>query len=96
MTTVKKNVGLVEFDPSGKKIQNGAITGFEGYNLKKVFTAGNAGNFKLHYPEAEIVKDTDSIIRDNSIELIIISSATGDDLNFAGDVLKSGKNLLMI
>ena len=96
MKKVKKTVGLIEFDPSGKKIQSGEISGFEDYALKKVFTAGNPGSVKLRYPEAEIVEDTSSIIYDSTIELVIISSATGQDLNFVGDALKSGKNLLMV
>lgn len=96
MEKAKKNVGLIEFDPSGKKIQSGEITGFEDYALKKVFTAGNPDNVKYHYPEAEVVSDTQSIIHDSSIELIIISSAAGQDLTFVGDALKSGKNLMMM
>jgi len=96
MTTVKKNVGLIELDPSGKKLQNGEIMEFERHSLKKIYTAGNPGNVKFHYPEAEIVEDTHSIIQDSSIDVVIISSATGDDLGFIGDAIKSGKNLLMM
>ncbi|MBN9381532.1 MAG: hypothetical protein J0H74_12245 [Chitinophagaceae bacterium] len=96
METVKKNVGLIEFDPNGKKTQIGENLGVARQTLKKVFTAGNPDNVKLHYPEAEVVNDTHSIIQDNSIELIIISSGERRDLEFIGDALKSGKNLLMI
>ena len=96
MTTVKKNVGLIELDPSGRKLQNGEIMEFERHSLKKIYTAGNPGNVKLHYPEAEVVEDTHSIIHDSSIDVVIISSATSEDLGFIGDAIKSGKNLLMM
>jgi len=96
MTTVKKNVGLIELDPSGKKLQNGEIMELERHSLKKIFTAGSPGNVKFHYPEAEIVEDTHSIIHDSSIDVIVISGATAGDLGFVGDAIKSGKNLLMM
>jgi scyllo-inositol 2-dehydrogenase (NADP+) len=94
MTSVKKNVGLIEYKAPGKVFQMGEISGPEVYVLKKIFTAGEPGHaIRSQYPDAEIVEDTQSIIKDNSIDLVIISSATGPDLSLAGEVLRSGKNL---
>ena len=97
MTTVKKNVGLIEYKTSGPVFQMEEGNGPEGYVLKKIFTAGEQGHvIRSQYPDAEIVEDTHSIIKDNSIDLVIISSATGPDLSLAGEVLRSGKNLRIV
>lgn len=93
MTSVKKNVGLIEYKTSGPGFQM-EKSGLEGYVLKKIFTAGEPGHVvRSQYPDAEIVEDTHSIIKDSSIDLVIISSATGPDLSLAGEVLRSGKSL---
>lgn len=68
------------------------------YNLKKVLLKGVHGHeaAKSFYPKAEIVHDMQSIIHDESIDLVLISSPSNEHFDFVSAALKAGKHVRIL
>ena len=93
-----KNIGIIDCRVAGQNFQAEKLNQLDGYNIKKVWMSNSStsGNIKLQYPEVEIVNDKNSIIQDNSIDLVIVSTAAALDLGTAGEILKAGKHLWIL
>ncbi|HZG25556.1 MAG TPA: hypothetical protein VEZ17_13285 [Chitinophagaceae bacterium] len=70
----------------------------EGLFLKKVhMTKALSGSLpELNYPGAEIVNNIQSIIQDDTIELVIVSTPASGDLSVVARVLEAGKHVRII
>ena len=70
----------------------------DGLYLKKVhMTKTVAGSFpEVNYPGAEVVSNIQSIIQDETIELVIVSAPKNGDLSFVASVLEAGKHVRII
>jgi hypothetical protein len=93
MRATEKNIGLIDVD--------GKLSEFpleRGYFLKKILVPENVKiDFVKHqYPQTEIVSDTESIIGDSSIELVMVSGSAQNNIELFAEILKAGKNLRVV
>lgn len=51
---------------------------------------------RANYPLSEIVEDKQSIVEDNSIELVIVSQPLAKELDLVSEVLAAGKQVRVI
>lgn len=67
----------------------------EKFHLKKLFRADGMvpEHISQMYKQAEIVSNIDSILHDESIDLVLLSN---DHLSFAKEVINSGKSMRVI
>jgi predicted dehydrogenase len=63
---------------------------------KQLQDAKRLSELKAQYPDAEIISDTDEIMKDESIHLVFVSSPSGDNLDMAGQALSWGKHVRII
>ena len=93
-----KNIGLIECGLLLKPLDISPSTALPGDSIKKVLSTSsiNELNIKSKYPLAEVVDDTKAIINDSSIELIIISNPSHEDMGIVGQAIAAGKHIRII
>lgn len=93
-----KNIGWLEQNITGKDFRVAGISQQNGYQLIKILSEDNLSysRVKNRFPEAERVRDTDSIIHDPRIDLVFISALEEDDRDLVADILRSGKHVRMV
>lgn len=98
MTTTKKHIGLVAANAAGHPVQLSLSSIVNGYELKKVFVKGDLseGLARTHYPDAEIVGDLGALLNDDTIDLVVVASQPGNDLDIVKEVLDAGKHVRII
>lgn len=93
-----KYIGLIECSASSMPygLNNGSLQ--KGFALKKVLVKKNVTEnvAQSYYPKAEIVRDLDAIISDQTIELVIISGSRNGCLNQVEQALKAGKQVRLM
>jgi len=94
MSTVK-NVGLIQYRDLATPYWLDSNTGSNNFHIKKIFVKGSAGAIE-HYPQAEIVHDTQAIIHDGSIDLVIVLSPDEEGMNTVTEALNAGKNVRIL
>lgn len=91
------NMGRIEESMKGKAFSLAGISKAEGYNLKKVFVGDEPGSWvKQMFPDAEIVKDVQSILNDEQIDLVIMPTKQNEELKLVKEVLQTGKNIRIV
>ncbi|MEP7111090.1 MAG: Gfo/Idh/MocA family oxidoreductase [Ferruginibacter sp.] len=97
MNTIK-NIGLIECGTLQKPLYISPVSNMEGYSIKKILSTGdtNEVNIKSRYPLAEIVDNTRDILDDNSIDLVIVSGPSQDDMGMVGEAIQAGKQIRII
>lgn len=97
MNTIK-NIGLIECGSLQKPLYISPLSILEGYSIKKVLSTmdTNEMNIKSRYPLAEIVDNTRNILDDSSIELVIVSDPSHEDMGIVGEALQAGKQIRII
>ena len=95
---IKQNIGLIECGLTLKPINISPSIGSHDNVIKKVLLTDNINkaDIKLKYPSAEVVDDTKAIINDNSIELVIISNPSKEDMSMVGEFIHAGKYIRII
>jgi hypothetical protein len=98
MRITNKNVSLINFGPVKSVYKISPAEKSEGYVLKKILLSGRSGGklYTDHYPEAEIVQDLYSIIRDHTIDLVMVTGTFNSNVELFSEILKAGKNLRII
>ena len=93
-----KNIGWLEQNISGKDFRIAGISQQNGYQLIKILSEDNLSyrRVKNRFPEAERVRDMESIIQDPRIDLVFISAHEADGQDMVADVLRSGKHVRMV
>ena len=93
-----KYAGLIECGETANSSWVGGNSEFDGFQLKKVLLKQNiATHFaKEHYPKAEVVHDSNSIINDDSIELVIVSGPGDTHINLVAQALEAGKQVRVL
>jgi hypothetical protein len=94
MSTVK-NVGLIQFRDLATPYKLDSNNGSNSFHIKKVLVKGHALSADL-YPDAEIVQDTNSIIHDGSIDLVILLSPGEEGMDTVTEALNAGKNVRIL
>ena len=92
------NVGLIGHNNTAKPLQLGVGNEPTNFNLKKLHLdeASSEKIAREMYPQAEIVEDTQSIIQDQTIDLVVFSIPHGEGLNLVAQALKAGKNVRVL
>jgi scyllo-inositol 2-dehydrogenase (NADP+) len=93
----KINVGLIGFGIGGQIFHAPIITSVDGLNLYKI-RATNPDHIsvaKLKYPDALIVSDTDEIINDSVIDLVVITTPNVEHFPIAHRALEAGKDVVV-
>ncbi len=87
-----KNIGLIVCGRSGLTFRMHARGSVNDYSIKKVMIDGVASEhfIKTYYPEAEIVSDTSSILKDASLDLIVIDAPFNNYPDMITEVIQSG------
>ncbi|MHA4845497.1 hypothetical protein ACX0G7_15090 [Flavitalea antarctica] len=98
METTMKYVGLIECGNSSIPSLAQDVTISNGYQVTKILPSKKATNnlVKDHYPDAEMVNDSSSIINDSNIELVIIAGSTNGDLGVVAQALGAGKQVRVL
>jgi len=97
MNTIKY-IGLIECGSLQKPLYISPASILQGYAVKKVLSPGGTSetNIKSRYPLAEVVASTRDILDDSSIDLVIVSDPSNEDMSMVGEALKAGKQIRII
>ncbi|MEX6687295.1 hypothetical protein QTN47_07300 [Danxiaibacter flavus] len=97
MNTFKK-MGLIECGETDRIFRYEALGKKLGYSFSKVLVNDDQiqKTIQTKYPQVEIVEHKDSIVHDNDIELVIVSSPANNELHVVGELLKAGKHVRVI
>ena len=90
----KINVGIAGYGMSGQYFHAPFIHTNDNFNLKKIYER-KGDNSKKDYPYIEVVKDFTSIINDNEIDLVIISTPNSTHFNYTKEALSAGKHVVV-
>jgi scyllo-inositol 2-dehydrogenase (NADP+) len=91
------NTGIIGFGAAGQIYHAPFIEMLPGFKLKKICT-GSEVNIQIarrDYPDALVVHQTDDIINDPEIELVIIATPNTSHLPLAKAALLAGKHVLI-
>ncbi|MCC9138886.1 oxidoreductase [Pontibacter silvestris] len=91
------NVGLLGFGMAGRIFHAPFITAVPGLHLKKI-RANREESIQLaetSYPEARIVSDTQEILSDEEIDLVVVATSNATHFSHAKAALQAGKHVLI-
>ncbi len=93
-----KNIGLIECGEYGQALRFNSANHSNGYSIKKVLMsdAAFAGRVKSQFPQVEIVSDKDAILKDHTIDLVIVSAPKANQMNMVAEVLQAGKSVQIL
>lgn len=91
-------IGLVECGVSDALFHIDQTTNLNRFSVKKAFVTDktSAGMLQSQCPKAEIVADKRSILKDNSIDFILVISPKSEDMTFVGEAIQAGKQVRII
>ncbi|MEO5891333.1 MAG: Gfo/Idh/MocA family oxidoreductase [Ferruginibacter sp.] len=91
------NVGLIGFGIGGQIFHAPFISGVKGLNLAKIRAAKEAqvASASEHYPNAQIVPQTEDILNDDSIGLVVISTPNTSHHPLAKAAILAGKHVVL-
>ena len=91
------NVGLIGYGIAGQVFHAPLINCVDGLNLLKIreTKAPNIQLARSRYPHAEIVDNSESIISDDAIDLVVIATPNTSHYDLAKQALESGKNVVV-
>lgn len=88
------NVGLIGYGMASSVFHAPFITATPGLNLTKVFERKSSLS-KDEYPSVEVVRDIDELLRDESIDLIVVATPNSTHFELAKRALAAGKNVIV-
>ena len=91
------NVGLIGFGMAGRLFHGPTIASAKGLKLYKVreTKAPNIAIIQERYPDTIIVNDTNEILNDPSIELVVVATPNVTHHDVATKVLMAGKHVIV-
>src|ERR1700743_3002788 len=89
------NTAIIGFGFSGETFFAPFIEANPDFNLKKIYTTDpkRVEKAKSIYPDTEIVSDTDNIMNDANIDLVLIGSPNTSHVTLAKQALLAGKHV---
>ena len=98
MENNKKNVGLIECGNATIPSLSNDFGPLSGFRVTKILAKNNTANHLVreYYPHAELVNDSSSILKDESIQLVIVSTPDNDDLTVVAEALGAGKQVRVL
>lgn len=88
------NVGLVGFGLAGRVFHAPVIQAVPGLRLKKVVER-HADESSRRYPEVEVVRDVAALLKDEEIDLVVITTPNTSHFEYARDSLIAGKHVVV-
>ncbi len=88
------NTAIIGFGLSGRVFHAPFIHSHPGFNLAKVVERNGISSKEI-YPYTEPVKDYRSLLKDNSLELVVISTPNIYHFEQAKDLLEAGKHIVI-
>lgn len=91
------NVALIGFGLSGRVFHAPIIAGMPEFNLARIYTTNpeSIRAISKRYPKAAIVQDVGEIMKDESIELVVVASPNTSHFNIAKEALISEKHVIV-
>ncbi|HEX9058678.1 MAG TPA: Gfo/Idh/MocA family oxidoreductase, partial [Clostridia bacterium] len=91
------NVGLLGYGFGGKHFHAPFITNVPGFRLYKVRETNpqNIGHLKNAYGEIQVAADSDEILNDENIQLVVITTPNTYHYELASKALKTGKHVVV-
>ncbi|MDF2723851.1 MAG: putative dehydrogenase [Paenibacillus sp.] len=87
-------VGLIGYGFAGKTFHAPVITAVPGMQLAKVVQRSSSSS-KERYPWVEVVPHVNDLYRDDSIDLIVVTTPSNDHYEFVKDALLAGKHVVV-
>jgi predicted dehydrogenase len=88
------NVGLVGFGMAGQVFHGPLIHANPSLRLTHILERrGNEA--QKRYPQAKVVRDLDSLLRESSVELIVVATPNTSHLEIAAQSLQAGKHVVV-
>ena len=88
------NVGLVGYGMAGRVFHAPVIQSVPGLRLKKVVER-HADESRKRYPEVEIVRDVATLLKDEEIDLVVITTPNTSHFEYARDSLLAEKHVVV-
>jgi scyllo-inositol 2-dehydrogenase (NADP+) len=91
------NVGLIGFGMAGRLFHGPTINSTEGLKLYKVreTKAPNISIIRERYPDTVVVNDTDEILNDPSIDLVVVATPNVIHYNVATQAINANKHVIV-
>jgi scyllo-inositol 2-dehydrogenase (NADP+) len=98
MPSTMTTVGLVGCKSQIKIKEAAQISNREGLCVKKISVSNkfDEASARSYFPKVEIVRDTASVINDDVIDLVLVSSVAAADTCMIAEILQSGKHVRVI
>jgi scyllo-inositol 2-dehydrogenase (NADP+) len=98
MSKNKTKVGLIGCTSQIKVKEAVSISHAEGLLLQKISVNNKFDEAfaRSYFPNVEIVSDSASVIHDEVIDLVLVSSAAANDTCLVAEVLQTGKHVRII
>jgi predicted dehydrogenase len=88
------NVGLVGYGLAGRVFHAPIIQSLPHLRLKKVVER-HTDNSSKRYPEVEVVRDVATLLKDQEIDLVVITTPNTSHFEYARDSLLAGKHVVV-
>jgi len=88
------NVGLVGFGLAGQ-VFHGPLIHANPYLQLTHILQRRGGEAAQKYPQAKIVRDLDSLLKDSSVELIVVATPNTSHFDIAAQSLRAGKHVVV-
>lgn len=88
-------VALAAYGMSGKIFHAPLISAHPGFNLKKILIRSGSRHTPGKYPEVETVNDFEDILKDDTIELVVVNTPEHTHFELAKAALQAGKCVIV-
>jgi scyllo-inositol 2-dehydrogenase (NADP+) len=90
----KIGVGLIGFGMAARVFHAPLITSVPAFRLKKVVER-HSDNSRERYPSTEVVRDTEAILQDEEIEMVVVATPNATHFDLARQSLLAGKHVVV-
>ena len=88
------NVALIGYGMASRVFHAPFITTTPGLKLTKVFERQRSAS-KEEYPRVEIVRDLEQLLKDSSVDLVVVATPNSSHFEIAKHALEAGKNVIV-
>ena len=93
-----KQIGVIEYGNSAKLFQLSPINILQGYTVSKIYYKNDVPESIINnnHPGALVVQDEHAILSDSSIDTVIVSRPSAEQMNIVGEALKANKSTRVV
>lgn len=89
------NVGLSAYGLSGRVFHAPLLSAHTGFRLKKILDRRGKGHAKENYPDVEIVHDYADLLKDDTIDVIVVNTPEYTHYELGKQALNAGKHVIV-